>query len=126
MRICQLVAYNYDPVAPSFLTWCSARPITFGPPRCCAARCAEGDQRGAGLHGGRGSFVDSAHPRLFGEFLDSAIDRLIEGVDLMLPHKLHEFAASVSDAVRMEDVPREFLSIPLNDHGQELSLACRH
>jgi hypothetical protein len=30
---------------------------------------------GTGLRGGRGSFSDSAHPRLFGEFLDSAIDR---------------------------------------------------
>jgi hypothetical protein len=59
--------------------------------------------------------------RLLGEFLDSAIDRLVEGVDLMLPYKLHESAASVGNAVGMEDVPREFLSIPLNDHGKELS-----
>ena len=56
-----------------------------------------------------------------GEFLDSAIDRLLEGVDLMLPHKLHEFATSVRGTVNMEDVPREFLSISLNDHGKELS-----
>jgi hypothetical protein len=70
---------------------------------------------------GRGSFSDSAYPRLFGEFLDSAIDRLLEGVDLMLPHKLHEFATSVRGTVNMEDVPREFLSISLNDHGKELS-----
>ena len=76
---------------------------------------------GAGLRGGRGSFSDSAHPRLFGEFLDSAIDRLLEGVDLMPPHKLHEFATSVRGTVNMEDVPREFLSISLNDHGKELS-----
>ena len=73
---------------------------------------------GAGLRGGR---VDSAHPRLFGEFLDSAINRLLEGVDLMLPHKLHEFATSVRGTVNMEDVPREFLSISLNDHGKEVS-----
>jgi hypothetical protein len=59
--------------------------------------------------------------RLVGEFLDSAIDRLVEGVDLMLPYKLHESAASVGGAVGIEDVPREFLSIPLNDHGKELS-----
>jgi hypothetical protein len=70
---------------------------------------------------GRGCFVDAAHPRLFEEFLDPAIDRLIEGVDLMLPHKLHEFAPSVRGAVNVEDVPREFLSISLNDHGKELS-----
>jgi hypothetical protein len=76
---------------------------------------------GAGLGGGRGSFIDSAHPRLFGEFLDSAINRLLEGVDLMLPHKLHEFATSVRGTINMEDVPREFLSISLNDHGKELS-----
>src|SRR3984957_6284799 len=72
---------------------------------------------GAGLRSGRGSFVDSAHPRLFREFLDSAIDWLLEGVDVMLPHKLHEFATSVRGTVNMEDVPREFLSISLNDHG---------
>jgi hypothetical protein len=63
----------------------------------------------------------SAHPRLFGEFLDSAIDRLLEGVDLMLPNKLHEFATSVGGTVNVEDVPREFLSISLNNHGKELS-----
>ena len=34
----------------------------------------------------------------------------------MLPHKLHEFATSVRGTVNMEwDVPREFLSISLND-----------
>ena len=59
--------------------------------------------------------------RLLEEFLDSAIDRLVKGVDLMLPYKLHESAASVGGAVGIEDVPREFLSIPLNDHGKELS-----
>ena len=41
----------------------------------------------------------------------------------MLPHKLHEFATSVRGAVNMEDVPREFLSISLNDHGKELFLS---
>ena len=39
----------------------------------------------------------------------------------MLPHKLHEFATGVGDAVAIEDVPRQFLSISLNDHGKELS-----
>ena len=39
----------------------------------------------------------------------------------MLPHKLHEFATSVRGTVKMEDVPREFLSISLNDHGKEPS-----
>jgi len=64
---------------------------------------------GAGLGGGRGSFIDSAHPRLFGEFLDSAIDRLLEGGDLMLPHKLHEFATSVRGTVNMEECPARVL-----------------
>ncbi len=39
----------------------------------------------------------------------------------MLPHKLHEFATSIRGAFNMENVPRELLSISLNDHGKELS-----
>jgi hypothetical protein len=60
-------------------------------------------------------------PRSFGQFLYSAMDRLVEGVDLMPPHKLHEFETSVGGAVDMKNVPREFFSIPLDDHGKELS-----
>jgi hypothetical protein len=66
-------------------------------------------------------FADLPLVAEWAQFLDSAIDRLLEGVDLMLPHKLHEFATSVRGTVNMEDVPREFLSISLNDHGKELS-----
>ncbi len=58
---------------------------------------------------------------LFGEFLDSAIDWLIERVDLMPPYKLHELATSVRGAVNREDIPREFLAISLNDHGKDPS-----
>ena len=39
----------------------------------------------------------------------------------MLPRKLHEFATSVRGTVNMEDVPREFLSVSLDDQGKELS-----
>jgi len=89
--------------------------------RCRRGRSLADRGRGAGLPGGLGSFVGSIHSRLFGEFLDPAIDRLIEGVDPMLPHKLHEFGANVGGAVNMEVVPREFQSISLNDHSKELS-----
>ena len=74
---------------------------------------AKGVSSGApvGAPRGRGFVRFLIHPRLFGEFFDPTIDRLVEGVDLMPPHKLHEPAASVRGAVDMEDVPREFLSV---------------
>ena len=56
--------------------------------------------------------------RLFGKLLDSAVNRFIERIDLMPPHKLHELATSVRCAINLENVSREFLSISLDDHSE--------